>query len=129
MIEEIKNVPKYAKYSIAVMPIRDTEQFIEKPNPNWHKRDILVPEKDITRLFTELQQTIGKEVKGPTRFVPAKPRGIVVYFNPNDSKSLYIVVEDEKIGDDYAKENRIPKPFNAPKEYRYSRCSRPNSDF
>ena len=110
------NLPGYLKYSVAIMPLVDTQRFQEAPNERWLKRDTLVPEKDITRVFDEIMDNNTGFIPGPISFVPTGFEGVKVYFDASRKDSLFIVAESEEIADDYAENIRLSrKPYNIPK--------------
>lgn len=97
---------RFAKYSVALMPLGHTEGFSSVPSSEWSKTEVIANEKDITTLFDEFQQEIGP-VAGPTRFTPKNFDGIRVYFDPKDKKSLFIVAETAEIADMYTEHNKL----------------------
>ncbi len=104
------NLSGYSKYSVALMPLINTERFPEAPNPTWLKRDILVSSNDITKIFQEFQNKIGFPI-GPTSFIPEDFEGVKVYFDSVNLNSLFIVAKSEEIANKYASSLWLRKPF------------------
>jgi len=107
-------IPRYLKYSVAIMPLEDTQGFPDSPNPEWPKKDTLVLEEEITKVFEKFHTKIGFTI-GPTSFFPGGVDGVKIYFNASKKNSLFIVAESEEIADSYAESLRLRKPYNAPK--------------
>lgn len=118
------NLSGYSKYSVALMPLINTERFSEAPNPTWLKRDILVSSNDITKIFQEFQNKIGFPI-GPTSFIPEDFEGVKVYFDSVNLNSLFIVAKSEEIADDYAGSLKLKKPYNINRNRRRDSFSYP----
>lgn len=93
------------------MPLEDTYEFPDAPNEKWPKKDTLVPEKDITRIFEEFHAKVGFTI-GPTSFFPGGVEEVKVYFNASKKDSLFIIAESKEIINNYALRLRLRKPYN-----------------
>ena len=104
------------------MPLRDTDGFSEKPDIKWPRRDILVFERDITRIFKGFQDGEIGFCGGPTCFNPRSCEGVKVYVNFSDITSLFIVAESEEIANKYICEclGIKERPYNVSKRRDFS---------
>jgi len=110
--------PGIKKYAVTIMNFR-VGDLPDAPNPEWIKRDAMVYDNDITQIFDGFR----KEIKGSKdeprpdqkfiRFVPKGVKGleqdsregpeVVVYFNPADKRSMYVVAKLEEHANTFIK--------------------------
>jgi len=106
-----RTVPKILKYSVVFLDYYGSlDSLLETPDSKWSKIETMAYDGEIDRIFEGFKKDLGREVSEMTKFKPRGVEGIVVYFDPNDKKSLLIVGADNESTSSYIQKLRLRMP-------------------